>query len=105
MKLMSDPIQTAGPNECCMGVRPRPINTLPRIPGFSFIGLILEETIDGKPMWNIDHYQFVSGPNLMNRNTANYTQALQSLTHWMPEPEPPMRINNPYDPNDRAEKN
>lgn len=85
---MSDKPQTTA-DECCMGVRPRPIATLPHIPGFGFIGLILEETIEGKPMWDIDHYQFVSGPKLMNRNSSNYTQALKSLTHWMPEPEFP----------------
>lgn len=68
---------------------PRPISTLPNNPGFSFIGLILEYDIEGKPMWDIDHYQFVSGPKLMNCNSNNYTLALNMLTHWMPEPKFP----------------
>jgi hypothetical protein len=71
-------------------MKPQPISTLPApVTGFSFIGLILEETVEGKPMWDIDHYQFVSGGLLMNCNSANYTQALKGLTHWLPEPDFP----------------
>lgn len=83
------PNKTAGADECCMGDRPRLIETLPRIPGFCFIGLMLERTVDEKPMWDIDHYQFDSGLKLINRNSGNYTHMLKLLTHWMPEPEFP----------------